>query len=55
VGTGSDNLGTVNGVPTALDLGGALSFRAQGAPKGAAFGSTVGELDTMRNKSVSPD
>jgi phage-related protein (TIGR01555 family) len=51
VGTGGDNLGTVRGVPTALDLGGALEFRAQGAPKGKAFGTKVGELDTLRDGS----
>ena len=32
------------------DVGGAGAFRAQGAPKGGAFGSTVGELDTLRDK-----
>lgn len=55
VGTGSDNMGTVKGVPTALDLGGALTFRAQGAPKGGAFGDKVGELKTMRDPKMSPD
>jgi phage-related protein (TIGR01555 family) len=49
VGTGGDNLGTIKGVPTPLDLGGALEYRARGAPKGKAFGSTVGELDTLRD------
>lgn len=55
VGTGSDNLGTIEGEPTALDLGGALAFRAQGAPKGAAFGDKVTELETMRDPKTSPD
>lgn len=55
VGTGGDNLGTVRGRPTALDLGGALAYRAQGAPKGKAFGGKVTELDTMRSPKVSPD
>jgi uncharacterized protein len=55
VGTGSDNLGTIDGEPTALDLGGALAFRAQGAPKGAAFGDQVTELETMRDPKMSPD
>lgn len=32
-----------------IDPGGALLFRAQGQPKGAAFGTTVGEMDTLRN------
>ena len=55
VGTGGDNLGTVAGKPTALDLGGALAYRAQGAPKGAAFGDKVGEIDTLRDPKISPD
>ena len=32
-----------------LDPGGALLFRAQGAPKGAAFGDNVGEIDSLRD------
>lgn len=55
VGLGGDNIGTVNGVPTALDLGGALAYRAMGAPKGDKFGATVGELDTLRSKAMNPD
>ncbi|WP_316232910.1 cyclin-dependent kinase inhibitor 3 family protein [Bradyrhizobium sp. SZCCHNPS2010] len=43
-----DNQGVVNGVVTTLDVGGALEFRAQGDPKGKAFGPRVGELDTLR-------
>lgn len=39
-----------DGTLSYVDVGGAGPFRAQGAPKGAAFGSTVGELDTLRNK-----
>jgi ADP-ribose pyrophosphatase YjhB (NUDIX family) len=54
-GTGGDNLGIVRGKPTALDVGGALEFRAQGAPKGKAFGDKVTELGTMRDKHMSPD
>lgn len=54
-GTGGDNLGTVGGKPTALDLGGALQYRAQGSPKGAAFGEKVGEIDSLRDPSISPD
>lgn len=30
-----------------VDTGGSLIFRAQGSPKGAAFGDTVGELKTL--------
>lgn len=32
-----------------VDNGGSLRFRAQGAPKGAAFGNQPGELFTLRN------
>ena len=39
-----------DGTLSYVDVGGAGPFRAQGAPKGAAFGSTVGELDTLRDK-----
>lgn len=55
VGLGGDNLGTVKGTPTALDLGGALEYRAQGAPKGKAFGTSVGELDTLRDAKINKD
>jgi phage-related protein (TIGR01555 family) len=55
VGLGGDNLGTVRGKPTALDVGGALEFRAQGSPKGAPFGKTVGEIDTLRDKKMNAD
>lgn len=54
VGLVGDNLGTVNGVPTALDLGGALDYRAQGAPKGSAFGTSVAEFDTLRSAKINP-
>ena len=33
-----------------VDVGGGGKYRAQGAPKGSAFGSTVSELDTLREK-----
>jgi phage-related protein (TIGR01555 family) len=55
VGLGGDNLGIVDGTPVALDLGGALEFRAQGAPKGKAFGDSVGELDTLRDPGTNKD
>lgn len=54
-GTGGDNQGVVNGKVTTLDVGGALEYRAQGGPKGGAFGETVTELNSMRNASMSPD
>jgi hypothetical protein len=43
-----DNQGVVNGVVTTLDLGGALEFRAQGDPKGKAFGPQAREIETLR-------
>jgi phage-related protein (TIGR01555 family) len=55
VGTGGDNVGAVKGRPVSLDLGGALEYRAQGAPKGKAFGASVGELDTLRDPKSNPD
>ena len=33
-----------------IDAGGALLYRAMGAPKGNEFGDEVGELKTMRDK-----
>jgi hypothetical protein len=39
-----------DGTLSYVDVGGAGPFRAQGAPKGAAFSSKVGELDTLRDK-----
>jgi hypothetical protein len=43
-----------DGRPHRIDLGGSLEYRAQGSPKGAAFGDTVGEIDTLRNASKNP-
>jgi ribulose bisphosphate carboxylase small subunit len=37
-----------------LDVGGALSFRAQGDPKGKAFGTQVQELDLLRSDQSNP-
>lgn len=54
-GTGGDNQGILGGKTTTLDVGGSLRFRAQGGPKGSAFGDKVNEWDTMRNKGMSPD
>jgi|GEM_PF-311641 len=55
VGLGGDNLGVVKGRPTALDVGGALEYRAQGSSKGKAFGDKVGEIDTLRDRKMNPD
>jgi uncharacterized protein len=49
VGMGGDNQGVVGGKVTTLDVGGSLRYRAQGGPKGAAFGNKVTEVDTMRD------
>nr|WP_281017487.1 endonuclease domain-containing protein [Roseiarcus fermentans] len=46
--------GVVAGVVTTLDVGGALAFRAQGDPKGRAFGASVGELDSLRTDPDNP-
>lgn len=49
-GTGFDNIvSNANGEPVRVDSGGALLFRAQGEPKGSAFGKDVVELDTLVN------
>lgn len=38
-----------DGVAVRIDTGGALIFRAQGEPKGSAFGDYVSEVDTLRS------
>lgn len=38
-----------DGNPVRIDPGGALLYRAQGAPKGNLFGDKVGEWDTLRD------
>jgi hypothetical protein len=53
-GFDGDNQGVVEGVVTTLDVGGALEFRAQGDPKGKAFGASVREIDTLRKDSDNP-
>ena len=50
-GTGNDNYSSKGGQALPNDLGGALEWRAQGSPKGDAFGDTVDEWDTMRDPS----
>jgi hypothetical protein len=49
-----DNQGVVDGVVRTLDVGGALEFRAQGDPKGKAFGGCVREIDTLRTDADNP-
>lgn len=53
-GLNLENIQVVDGVPYRIDAGGALLYRAQGSPKNASFGSTVGELKTMRDKGLNP-
>ena len=53
-GFDGDNQGIVNGQVLTLDVGGALAFRAHGDPKGQAFGTSVNELDTLRNGEDNP-
>ncbi len=53
-GFSGDNQGIANGKVLTLDVGGALAFRAQGDPKGKAFGTRVDELNVMRNDKTNP-
>lgn len=54
VGLTQDNVIVKDGKPVRIDNGGALKYRAQGAPKGAAFGTKVGEIESMRNADKNP-
>lgn len=49
-----DNQAVVQGTVVTLDVGGALLFRAQGDPKGKAFGTRVGELSRLRSDPDNP-
>lgn len=53
-GHDGDNQGVVHGKVLTLDVGGALAFRAQGDPKGKAFGMQVDELDVLRRDADNP-
>ena len=54
IGLDYDNVVTdKNGEPVRVDPGGALLFRAQGSPKGGAFGEDVPELDAFTDKTSS--
>lgn len=50
-GLGFDNIVTSGGKPVRIDVGGSLLFRAQGQPKGPAFGPKVNEWSTLRDPS----
>jgi len=54
IGLDKDNILIHNGKPVRIDNGGALLYRAQGSPKGAAFGPHVGELQSMRDPGKNP-
>lgn len=55
VGLNIDNILLTNkGTALRVDTGGSLLFRAQGSPKGSAFGDLVNELDLLRNKAKNP-
>jgi hypothetical protein len=49
-----DNQAVVAGTVVTLDVGGALLFRAQGDPKGKAFGTQVDELSRLRRDPANP-
>jgi DNA-binding beta-propeller fold protein YncE len=53
-GFDGDNQGVADGKVLTLDVGGALAFRAHGAPKGKAFGTSVEELNVLRNDQDNP-
>lgn len=50
-GQAFDNIVTSRGKPVRIDVGGSLLFRAQGQPKGPAFGDRVNEWSTLRDPS----
>lgn len=54
IGQGMDNVLVKDGLAFRIDNGGSMAFRAQGGQKGSAWGYTVGELSSMRNKSTNP-
>lgn len=49
IGLGYDNQGRVNGQMTTIDSGGSLNYRAQGTPKGDAFGPVATEWNSLRD------
>lgn len=51
VGLESDNILVSEAGVHRVDNGGSLEYRAQGGPKGAAFGDKVGEIDSLRDRS----
>ena len=56
IGLEEDNIMLVgSGKVLRIDNGGSLRFRAQGASKGSKFGPIVGELETMRSRTMAPE
>ena len=55
IGLENDNqVHTPKGMTT-MDAGGSLNYRAQGAPKGPAFGHKANEFDTLRDSRMNPE
>lgn len=55
VGLNNDNLLLgPDGNAVRIDVGGSLLYRAQGGPKGAAFGDSVTEADSLRDPKTNP-
>lgn len=54
IGAKNDNQGILDDLVHTLDVGGALNYRAQGAPKGEMFGNEVNEWESMRNAMKNP-
>ena len=51
VGLVNDNILLKGGEAHRIDNGAAFMYRAQGTPKGAAFGNSVTEMETLRHPS----
>jgi hypothetical protein len=54
IGAELDNIIIKGGKVYRIDQGGALSFRAQGAPKGAAWSDEVSEIWSLRDPKINP-
>lgn len=50
LGMGMDNTKIIGGKAVNIDPGGAILYRAQGAPKGDTFGNKATEFDSLREK-----
>ncbi len=55
LGMSMDNTQIVGGKAVNIDPGGALLYRAQGAPKGDAFKNSADEWDSMRDPAKNPN